>query len=243
MCRHLGLLGPAHLAGPAHARGSRALLGSAPSAREMAWGEDNPDGWGFGWQDDDGLPDPYRSALPMTGDSHGRQMLGVDRVRPIHRPHPPEDAGLAHRPEQTAPFGTVTPASSPTTASCPTSATACANSCSGRSRRRDADAIQGDTDSEVLFALVLDRLDAGASPAEAVRAVADVGALYGGPLQRVVLGRRTRWSPLGGRTRCTCGTRTPAVDHLRALDDGPWREVPERTMVIVTDAGVRQENL
>ncbi len=42
------------------------------------------------------------------------------------------------------------------------------------------DGIRGDTDSEVLFALVLSRLDDGASPSEAISAVADIAELYGG---------------------------------------------------------------
>ena len=124
---------------------------------------------------------------------------------------------------------------SPTTASSPTSATACASELrrQGLTPARAA-ASAGDADSEVLFALVLDRLDAGAAAGRgAARVDADVGALVRRPLQRRALRRRHDASPRGGRTRCTCATTDagPSSSPPSPRRRPGWTRGPRRSLV------------
>ena len=90
--------------------------------------------------------------------------------------------------------------------------------------------IVGDTDSEVLFALVLDRLDAGDPPADALAAV----------VEEVLLVTKGRLNMLLTDGQQVAATRfgnslfvRDATIVSEPLDDDPrWREVPEQSIVL-----------
>lgn len=169
MCRHVAYLGPTR---------SLSSLLYAPdlSLERQSWkplhqreGAMNADGWGVGWWDPEVRAEParYRTAAPMWTDRSFRSVADlvhagaiVAAVRSATPPSPIVDTG-------NAPFhagrwlfslnGFVIGFRGPV----------------GERLRRDvsehrAIGIEGTTDSEVLFALVLDALDAGASPADAL---------------------------------------------------------------------------
>jgi glutamine amidotransferase len=169
VCRHLGYLGPP--------RPVRELLFDAPHAlvhqgrapREMVVAKDNPDGWGVAWWPPlADAPGHYRTTTVMW-----------------------EDTAFADGDDETvAALAAVRKASPNTTLDAVNNAPFVARSrlgwlafslnghafhasCEARVRAalpRGA-ALAGDTDSEVLFALVRERIDAGAGATEAIAAV------------------------------------------------------------------------
>jgi len=172
MCRHLAYLGPP--------RSLASLLYDAShSLEEQSWkplrqraGAMNADGWGVGWWDPLVRPEParYRTAAPMWTDRSFRSVAEVVHsgafmaaVRSATPPSPIVETGNA--PFVAGPWlyslnGFVRGFRGPV----------------GESLRRDvtedrAIAIEGSSDSEVLFALVLDALDGGATAEQALAGV------------------------------------------------------------------------
>ena len=172
MCRHLAYLGPP--------RSLASLLYDAShSLEEQSWkplrqraGAMNADGWGVGWWDPIVRPEParYRTESPMWTDRSFRSVAEVVHsgafmaaVRSATPPSPIVETGNA--PFVAGPWlfslnGFVRDFRGPV----------------GASLRRDVTedrsiAIEGSSDSEVIFALVLDALDGGAA---AERALAEV---------------------------------------------------------------------
>jgi glutamine amidotransferase len=105
--------------------------------------------------------------------------------------------------------------------------------------------IEGTTDSEVLFALVLDALAAGADPAAALRSVtATVLALTDGKLNLLLTdGQQVVASRCGNSLFVLTDEGLAAGGVLVAsepLDDHPgWAEVPEGSVVEATCGGPR----
>lgn len=169
MCRHLAYAGtPIAL---------RALLYDAPHAlvrqarapQRQHSGKDNPDGWGVGWFAAPGAaPERYRTGAPMWEDD---SFDGEQRATGVLAAARYASAGSVRAAANSAPFG----------------AEGWLFSLNGVVRgfregvgeqlRTALDparraTIEGDTDAEVLFGLVLDRLGAGATPGDALTDVA-----------------------------------------------------------------------
>jgi glutamine amidotransferase len=242
MCRHLAYWGPSVPIATLALDAPRALVRQCTEAREMAWGTENLDGWGCAWQSPPGGVQRRRSARPLDKDGTGQRLLrdtSAERFIVSVRQKTP---GSATGAMNSAPFSDAFATCFSHNGYITDFRNGVREELLAKVSPRRADAIQGDTDSEVLFALVGGRLDDGASPAEAVRAVADVGELYGGRYNVLLWANdtiiATRWE-----NSLYVRDADAAVVTSEPLDDGLWREVPERTMVIVTDAGVRQEDL
>jgi glutamine amidotransferase len=206
----------------------------------MHHGCENLDGWGFGWFDEAGRPVRYRTTQPLPSDRQGRGRLGetyADRFMVHVRQKSP---GTATDVTGNAPFGDgrwlfahngavdgfregvrdelvarISPA-----------------------RRAGLD---GDTDSEVLFALVLDELDAGATGAEALAVIAKVGDEFGGRYNVLLMDPTgfvaTRWGN-SLYVRETEGI-TLASEPLDASTG--WQAVDDRSIVVVDEHGLREE--
>ena len=249
MCRHLAYLGPpvdlaSLLLAPPHS-----LVDQAQAARFQDSGTKNPDGFGVGWyavdahmNSPEGAPQRYRTAEPIWDDVEFAALApsatataALAAVRLASPGAPVEVSGNA--PFVSGPWlfslngvvhhhfdgvGTALRA--------------------GVSPRRGA-AIEGVTDSELLFAMALDRMDAGATPAEALAAtVAAVTARTTGKLNLLLTdGHRiaaTAWSnSLFTRTdRSGAGPSTLVASE--PLDDDPaWVRVPDRALVTADDTG------
>jgi glutamine amidotransferase len=95
--------------------------------------------------------------------------------------------------------------------------------------------IEGDTDSEVLFGLVLDRLDADEAPADALAAVVrDVLDLTTGRINLLLTDGTAIAATRAGRSLFVRGSTVVS----EPLDDEPtWREVSEGGVVLVPAAG------
>ncbi len=119
----------------------------------MAWGTENLDGWGFAWLDDDGLPRRYSTGLPMTGDPNGRQMLeSIVSGRSIVHIRQKTPGSLTDG-SNTAPFWDGGTRFFSHNGFVPDFRNGVREQLLGKVSPARADAIRGDTDSEVLFAL------------------------------------------------------------------------------------------
>ena len=198
----------------------------------------NADGWGVGWWDPavSTAPARYRTAAPMWTDSSLRSVAALVHagaitaaVRSATPPSPIVETG-------NAPFswgqwlfslnGFITGFSGEL----------------GEQLRRSvshtrAVDIEGATDSEVIFALVLDALDAGAGPAESLLAV--TGDVLGQAEARLNLllsdGQQIVATACGNSLFTLRDSGIAAGGALIAsepLDDDPaWAAVPDRTVI------------
>lgn len=245
MCRHLAYLGP-------HRSLSSLLYDPPQSLERQSWqprhqreGAMNVDGWGVGWWAPDVRAEParYRTAAPMWTDGSFRSV-----------------AEVVHAGAITAAVRSATPASPIVpTGNAPFNAGPWLFSLNGfvvgfrgpvgeQLRRavseERAAGIEGTTDSEVLFALVLDALDAGAPPAAALAQVtASVLRRTDGKLNLLICdGQRAVATTCGSSLFTLHGEGLAAGGVLVAsepLDDHPgWVRVPDGSVVEATARGV-----
>lgn len=231
MCRHLAYLGPPIAL--------RSLLFDAPhslceqGARpwHQAAERVNNDGWGVAWFGPDGTIDDryYRTTTSMWDDTaftDGNVQSGAF-VAAARLASP----GASLEPTGNAPFrsdgwlfslngyvkdfregveGELRAALSP--------------------RRRDA--IVGDADTEVVFALVLDRLDRGSAPAAALAAaVKHVTALTEAKLNLLLTDGRAMHGTRFGNSLFARAS-TIVSEPLDETDE--WQEIPEDSLVLAT---------
>jgi glutamine amidotransferase len=237
MCRLLGYLGPpvtlqSLLYDPPHS-----LYEQAWAPRQQHAGFVNVDGVGVGWYVPDVRSEParYRAARPMWADHSLASFAGVVTspavvavVRSATPPSPSEESStppftdghwlFAHNGKVEgfhAGAGTRLRRSV--------------------SERRDA-GIVGTSDSEVLFALFLDRIDEGLDMAEAVTAVlAAVEAEAGGTLTMVVTDGRRMAATVAGNTLAALPRIDAVVLASEPYDDDPgWQPIADRTLVETT---------
>ena len=234
MCRHLAYIGPPVgldelLLAPPHS-----LLQQSYRPRQQRHGTINADGFGAGWWQPAIRPEParYRTTTPIWADRSFASLAGTVRtpgvlaaVRSATPPLPVDESGCA--PFTSGPWlfshnGAVEGWS------------AGANVAVRRqvSATRAA-AIEGATDSEVLFALALDRLDDGLGPGAALKAV--VAAVAEGPGGRLnlllsdgTLIAATTWGDTLS-TRSASGAVVVASEPFD--DDDTWIPVPDRSLV------------
>jgi gamma-glutamyl hercynylcysteine S-oxide hydrolase len=243
VCRFLAYLGPpvtleSLLLAPEHS-----LLRQAWAPRFQRHGTVNADGFGVGWYDLDRRPEPalYRSTRPMWGDRSFSSIAGLVAstavlavLRDATPPSVAEESGtppftdgpwlFAHNGAVEGPRGGD------------------GREVMGRLRRTLSDrrlgGIQGGTDSEVLFGLVLDRLDEGAPPDEALAAVIGaVTAVAGGRMNLVLTDGRTIAATAYGDSLYVCpggsfGSGALVVASEPFDEDPAWQQVPEGSVAV-----------
>jgi glutamine amidotransferase len=96
--------------------------------------------------------------------------------------------------------------------------------------------IEGDADSEVIFAMVLDRLDDGASMAEAIRAVTvELHDLTTGKFNFMVGDGTTVVATRDGNTLFSLTTDDAQIIASEPFDDDVrWTELPDRTLTTIS---------
>lgn len=238
MCRHLAYIGPDRTL-------ASLLYAPAQSLERQSWkplrqrnGTMNADGWGVGWWDASVRPEParYRTAAPMWTDRAFRSVAEVVRtgaftaaVRSATPPSPVVDTGNA--PFTAGPWlfslnGFVRGFRGPV----------------GEDLRRlvseeRAIGIEGTSDGEVLFALVLDALDRGQSAEVALAGVmTEARRRAEGPLNLLLSDGRTIVATTGGNslfTLCDVGVADGGIlVASEPLDDhDQWTEVPDGSVV------------
>ncbi len=239
MCRLVGYLGPEvslHdlLVGPPHS-----LEDQAWRPVEQVSGSVNADGFGVGWYDLDRRPEPavHRTTKPMWADRSFHSFAGlvtstavVGAVRGATPPSPVEESG-------TQPFEAEQWLFAHNGAVERFREGAATKIRRLASEVRES-AILGASDSEIIFAVVLTHLDAGATPAEALAVAVDAVSAVGTARLNLVLtdGRTmaaTRYGDsLHVAVEADLGRTVVAsepFDHYQA-----WQEVPDGSVLEAT---------
>ena len=235
MCRFLAYLGPpvtleALLLAPEHS-----LLRQSWAPRHQRHGTVNADGFGVGWYDSVRRPEParYRTARPMWADRSFTSLAGVvasgavlAAVRSATPSAPVEESGappFTARQWLFAHNGAVdgfrdTPGIE----------------LRARVSERTRAGIEGASDAEVLFALVLDRLDAGDSMGEALLQVIEtVENITTARLNLVITDGTSLAATASGDSLFVHRGDGVVVASEPFDDDGCWLTVPERSLVAI----------
>ena len=247
MCRHLAYLGPPVTLQHLLLEPPHSLLHQSYAPKHQRSGTMNADGFGAGWWDLGVRPQParYRRAAPMWTDRSLASIAGLVRsgavvaaVRSATPPTPAEESGTA--PFMAGPWlfshnGAVD------------------GWCAGASvavRKMVSDAraagIEGSSDSETLFALVLDRLDDGLLPADAlvavIRELTDGG--FGARLNFLLSdGRSIAATTFGNSLFLRAGEGGVVVASEPFDDDPAWDAVPDQSVVEATPDNIEVRSL
>ncbi|MEX1008499.1 MAG: ergothioneine biosynthesis protein EgtC [Acidimicrobiia bacterium] len=230
MCRHLAYLGPPAALHQLLFGAPHSLCEQARAPRHQTSGNSNPDGWGVGWYLNGARePNRYRTVTPIWDDTDF-----VDTSRVI------ESGAFVGAARLASPGATIED-----TGNAPFVSGSWLFSLNGAvggfmkgvgdqlragvSATRLA-GIEGDSDSEVLFALALDRLDAGDPPAAALSNVVDqVTGITKGRLNMLLTDGHQLAATRLGNSLFVRG----ATVVSEPLDDKPgWREVPDGSVVL-----------
>lgn len=241
MCRFLGYVGPpvtldALLVDPPHS-----LLVQSYAPRHQCVGKVNADGFGAGWWAPAVRPEParYRRPVPMWSDAVFRSIAGVVSAGAVVAAVRNASTGLPVDETCTHPFtdgrflfthnGVVEGFRQGVGEELRRSVTP-----------RRASGIDGGTDSEVMFAMALDRMDEGAPPGEALAAVvAGVLARTTGRLNLLLGDGETLWATARGDSLFTRDTGESVVVASEPYDDADgWRPVPEGSLVTARPGAV-----
>ena len=238
MCRHLSYLGPPRSLASLIYEPEHSLEVQSWKPQHQRAGALNGDGWGVGWWDPHVRPEParYRTPAPMWTDRSFRSV-----------------AEVVHAGAFTAAVRSATPGSPIVeTGNAPFVADQWLFSLNGyvggfrgpvgeamrrQVTERRALAIDGTSDSEVLFALVLDALDGGAAPENALAGVIAAAAEQAESFLNLILSDgHTMWATTWGNSLFLLeGTGLATGGVLVAsepLDDhSGWAPVPERSLV------------
>jgi glutamine amidotransferase len=208
----------------------------------------NRDGWGVAWRDG-GSWHRHRSVVPLSDDGDGQRRVAAIRTSGLLAAIRRASPGLALAESGNAPF-----VDGPWAFSLNGFVGGFAEG-SAAQPLRDAltdgrrDALAGDTDTEVLFGLVLDRLDAGDEPGAALAAVLatalDAAGARPSCLNLLLTDGRGIWAT---RWNNSLFHRSLDGGHLVVAsepwdDDPSWTAVPHGGLVRATAGGVAVEVL
>lgn len=221
------------------------LLHQSYQPKHQRHGVVNADGFGCGWFSPDVRPEPavYRRDKPIWSDRTFASIAGVISSGAFLAAVRDATTGAATEESSTAPF----------------SASGWLFGHNGLFRGFDGPlgvtlrkmlsderlgSIRGTSDSEVIFGLILDRLDEGMTPVEALRwSVGRCLELTTGAFNFLLVDRDNIYATACGDSLWFCegGKRTPGgvVVASEPFDDDPaWGPVPDSSAVAVTGGGV-----
>jgi glutamine amidotransferase len=233
MCRHLAYVGaPVHL---------HQLLFDAPHSlarqaqcpRHQKSGDSNPDGWGVAWfTRGDAEPTLHRSVTPIWDDTAfaatSRQIECTAVVAAARLASPGATIDVSGN----APFVSGRWAFS-LNGIVHGFTDGVGDELRARAEPARLAAIEGDADTEVLFALVLQLLDAGTPPADALdQVVHDVLAITTGRLNLLLSDGEAVYATRHGNSLFQRGSLVVS----EPLDDEPgWHEVPDDSVVTLRE--------
>jgi glutamine amidotransferase len=227
MCRHLAYVG-----GPASLHellfgAPHALARQAQQPRHQLSGDTNPDGWGVAWYSGPGAPQVHRSVTPIWADtefarrSRDLEVTGVLAAARLASP------GAAIDVTGNAPFvhGSWAFSLNGIVHGFPDGV---GDELRAQLEPARREAIVGDADSEVLFAMVLQRIDAGIAPDDALeQVVADVLRITSGRLNLLLTDGTTVYATRQGNSLFRLGScfASEPLDEQSA-----WRELRDGTV-------------
>jgi glutamine amidotransferase len=245
MCRHLAYLGPPRSLASLLYAAPHSLEAQATHPRRQREGAQNVDGWGIGWWDADVRPEParYRTATPIGADDGFRSVAEVVQAGAMVAAVRNASPGFPIVATGSAPF-----ASGPYLFSLNGFVAGFRDGLGEVLRRAVTPAraagIEGVSDTEVLFGLVLDLLDDGVPLADALACVV-ARVLADAPDSKLNLllgdGRAVTAVACGNSLAVLRGGSLAAAGVLVAsepLDDDPgWEVVPDGSAVLARPDG------
>jgi dimethylhistidine N-methyltransferase/ergothioneine biosynthesis protein EgtC len=242
MCRFMAYLGAPVTLEDLLLKPQHSLFEQSWAPREQTSGSVNADGFGVGWYcESRDEPARYRRAQPMWTDRSFHSIAGVISstavlgvVRDATPPSPSEESC-------TPPFTSGRWLFAHTGA---IERFTCGIGTELRRRVSEtrAASIQGTTDTELLFALVLDAMDAGDRPEEALRGVLkDVSQLAPSRLNLVMTDGKSIIASCAGDSLYVSRGGTfdgVLVASEPCTPETEWEKVPEHSLLTVADAEV-----
>ena len=233
MCRHLAYLGPPIPLGALLVDAPHGLVDQARHPRRQHSGTENPDGYGVAWfAASDETPRRYRTATPMWEDSVLSTLASTVCAPAVLAAARLASPGSPVERSGNAPFVAGSYAWS-LNGVVPGWHDGVGADVRDRVSERRRARIEGVTDTETLFALALDHLDAGAAPGQALEAVLDtVTAHASGRLNLLLSDGHRLAASAWGNSLVARETSGSVVVASEALDDHPnWVDIPDRTLV------------
>ncbi len=239
MCRHLCYLGPPITLEELVLTPEHSLLRQSYEPRYQSQGTVNADGFGVGWYDRERRREParYRTARPMWTDQSFPSIAGLISSGAVLAAVRSASPGMVVEETGTPPFS-AGPWLFSHNGLIPGFHRGVGRELRRTVSDRRATGILGASDSEMLFAMVLDRLDAGSSPREALAdAVKTVEAMTTARLNLLLTD--------GERAAATAVRNSLFVLDNRLLDgttvvasepydgDPAWEPVPDGSLVSV----------
>lgn len=172
MCRHLAYVGPSVTLETLIVKPTHSLLQQSFAPRYQTHGTINADGFGVGWYDRDKRVEParYRTTRQIWADLSFASIAGLVSSNAVLAAVRSASPGMPIEETSTPPF-TEGPWLFSHNGFVPGFRTGVGRELRRKVSETRALGIAGATDSELLFALVLDRLDDGAPPADALVSV------------------------------------------------------------------------
>jgi gamma-glutamyl hercynylcysteine S-oxide hydrolase len=175
MCRHLAYVGPSVTLEKLIVKPKHSLLQQSFAPRYQTHGTINADGFGVGWYDRDKRVEParYRTTRQIWADLSFASIAGLVSSNAVLAAVRSASPGMPVEETSTPPF-TEGPWLFSHNGFVPGFRSGVGRELRRKVSETRAHGILGATDSELLFALVLDRLDAGTPPADALVSVVDL---------------------------------------------------------------------
>jgi glutamine amidotransferase len=172
MCRHLAYVGPSVTIEKLIVKPEHSLLQQSFAPRYQTHGTINADGFGVGWYDRDKRLEParYRTTRQIWADLSFASIAGLVSSNAVLAAVRSASPGMPIEETSTPPF-TEGPWLFSHNGFVPGFRSGVGRELRRKVSETRALGIAGATDSELLFALVLDRLDAGTPPADALVSV------------------------------------------------------------------------
>ncbi len=230
MCRHLAYLGPRVALHDLVFGAPHALAEQSHHPRHQTSGRTNPDGWGVAWYPVPGeAPEHYRTVTPIwEDDEFAREARGIECTAVIAAARL-ASPGATIDVSGNAPFVHEQWAFSLNgiVHGVPDGVGDDLRARLSPERRR---ALAGDSDTEVLFAMVLDRLDAGEAPNRALEAVVnEVLAITTGRLNLLLTDGQVMYATRYGSSLFRLGS---CVASEPLDDQHAWRAVRDDSLVV-----------
>jgi gamma-glutamyl hercynylcysteine S-oxide hydrolase len=240
VCRHLAYLGPEVSLGSLLVQPPSSLWRQAWAPRRQTHGVVNADGFGVGWYvEGDPVPARYRRSGPIWADETFTHLARVVRSHAVLAAVRSASPGMGGGETAAAPFaaGPWLFSHNGIVHDWPASAEALG---AGLTRQRLA-ALDAPIDSALVWALVLERLEHGAAPADALAEV--VAAAEAGPGGRYNLlltdGEQIAATALGNSLAVREGDGWVVVASEAHDDDPSWVDVQDRSVVLATRDGAK----
>lgn len=235
MCRHLAYLGPPVALDDLLFTAPHSLAHQARHPSHQISGDTNPDGWGVAWYDAPRTPPGrYRTVTPVWDDDEFARRAPSIRSGAFLAAARLASPGATLVDTGNAPFveGAWSFSLNGIVHGFPG---AVGDDLRARVVPERRARIVGDADTEVLFALVLQHLDAGMSPGDALAAVVhDVLAITTGRLNLLLSDGA---SVHGTRVGNSLFRRGPVLASEPTDDAAGWVEIPDHTLTVLTADG------